>query len=253
MTELADLVHIDLTRYLEEQAGRVDGPVYAVALFTQPDYGSIGAMLATETAFERSLADADVSEEEAYGPALRWYSGDWDVAPEFFCGEAATAGLMALRDRLDEIDLDDPRFSERHEEAYEFAYRVAARVRLPSALPITQHTLVYVEADDNTLLQSAERMLRTVPLDRFHEAIPMWRSLSATLREARADAAVMARVRELAAADQPIDTWQPSRGDLIDQLAVRLRSCGLSWDSVGAGDPADDLARAASSRRSWLP
>jgi len=62
------------------------------------------------------------------------------------------------------------------------------------------HALLYVERDDIGLVDNTEDMLRTMPAERFHEAIPAWRRLAVVVREARDDPALW-RGRQRAAAD----------------------------------------------------
>src|SRR5882672_2466084 len=105
--ELVSLIAGDLARYLDHEGTRVDGPVYAISLWVEPVYAQLGAMLATQAAFERRRGlplYRGISDEEAYGPAFRWYSGDWEVAPTDFTAARTQQALQPLASILNSGD-----------------------------------------------------------------------------------------------------------------------------------------------------
>jgi hypothetical protein len=256
--ELVRLVAADFSQYLRENASKTDGPVYAISLWVEPDYGNFGAMLATQAAFERrrsAPAYRDVSDEEAYGPAFRWYSGNWEVAPQDFTSPSTQEALAPLAAQIEEYELDDPRWREAFRRWHRIGFAVIDAVRPPADLPTTADLLVYSEQQDTTLVGAAHIMLRNVPAERFHQVIPAWRRLAKVVRATLADPAAMERVRHVAAEHEARLFGLTYHGDPPpDDLGIWLRSCRLEYRDVA--DSTERLADAlaiADTDQDWHP
>jgi hypothetical protein len=237
--EVARLVAREFEDALARRGREQPGPFYAATLWVDEVYGYFAFNTADQGDYElRRTRAATYAEHELDGPAFRWYSGDWTTQPERFLSQETTDILAPLTSFVndDSIELDAvaPVWARWHTIAYE----AVRQVRIPTNLPTTPDFLVYVERDDIGLVDNAEDMLRTMSAERFHEAIPAWRRLAVVVRDARDDPAVMARVRQQAAAEAifpktPDSMRFPHFPDAApDEVTAHLRSCGLNWHDL---------------------
>jgi hypothetical protein len=234
--EVARLVAREFEDALTRRGREQRGPFYAATLWVDEVYGYFAFNTADQGDYElRRARFTMLAEHELNGPAFRWYSGDWSTQPERFLSPETTDTLAPLtlfvNDDSIELEAIEPVWARWHT----IAYAAVRQVRIPTNLQTTPDFLVYVERDNIGLVDNAEDMLRTIPAGRFHEAIPAWRQLAGVARAARDDPAIMARVRQQAAADAMFPkTPDSARFPFLhqpapDELTAHLRSCGLNW------------------------
>jgi len=109
----------------------------------------------------------------------------------------------------------------------------AADLDGPAILPTAPAVLLFGETPDSTCLEKAEAMLRTVPPQRLHEAIPAWRRLADSIRSLHSDERRMGELHQLIADERAGKVRFPDRETPApDEFTAQLRGCDLRWDDV---------------------
>jgi len=226
----------------------------------EPVYAQLGAMLATQAAFERRRGlplYRGISDEEAYGPALRWYSGDWEVAPTDFTAARTQQALQPLASILnsgDDPGETDGRWLAAVRRFHTIGYKVIDAVSPPAQLPTTPDVLMYVELPDTSTVEGRSHHAAQRP----RRALPHCDTGLAAAGHGRA---VGAQRSGHHGVGQP--TTQQSAGGRIplppedepapDELAWRLRACGLSWGDLADQTEALTEALALADAEEWQP
>jgi hypothetical protein len=245
---LAELVAQDLAAYLATRSATLDGPVYAVSLYSDCAYGSFGVSIATEPGMRDTLdvpAYADADPLWLAGPASpRWNSGDWSVVAESFVSartEAALAPLVVLC-RDDGRDLPEPVVLAAFHRWARLTLRVFDLVDVLRDLDTAPQSLAFVDFDDSAPIDTAEAIQWAVGADRLHAVVPHWRELAAAVREARDDPD---RWRRLV--DRPLSPCDyhgppPADDPGVDPVVRWLRACRFTTRDLAG--PSESLVRA---------
>lgn len=240
--ELAGLVARDLAAHLERRAADLDGPVYAVALAAEYEYGQYLATMNSESSYQRSagpLESRAARRAQLAGPTgIRWNTGEWDVFADDFVSAQTREALEPLSTVLQTGD-DEDEWLRAGWRWVEIAFRAVELARPLSVLPATTpDAIAFVSFHDESAVASAAAMQRTVPLDRFHALFPEWRRAAAAVRDVRADEVGMQHLRDVLAAGQAM----PSHADAVampaqvalaaGELGTALAAAGMSWASL---------------------
>jgi hypothetical protein len=230
----AEMIAEDLRTYLAARSATLDGPVYAVSLYSEIAYGSVGVNIATEPDMRRTLdAPAYRVADPVWlsGPASpRWNSGNWSCLVEAFTSPATEAAVEPLRVLVRDDQQDLP------EKVVLDAFNRWARLTLESFdlvdvladLDTVPQALAFVEFPDGDTVDTAEAIQWAMGAERLHAAIPHWRELAAAVREARAEPE---RLRLLATPPPGrYDGYGPPPADdpAPDPVLRWLRACGLT-------------------------
>lgn len=234
-TELARVVARDLVLFLDSYASKVDGPVFAIALWAD-DQGYFGVSLGTEAWYERQrsiTAYRDWSEVELSSSCFRWHSGNWDIVAREFLSPEVEGALDPLKTVLCDPSTEEEAYYQTVGRWYEIAVQAVRQVQPPPSLPTSPDLLLYTEYPGATCIEHAEAILQTVPPARFHEVMPVWRETARAVRAAQADERIMDQLRRYAA-DPPQGARFFPLGTVPapDEFSAQLRACGLGWDDV---------------------
>lgn len=267
---LVRLLARDLRSYLVGRGPRLDGPAYAVTLFTDYTEGVFCCPgVATETwyaAYSTSAANRSADRERLAGPSgARWDTAYWDIPADDFLSPETTTALAPLAailidtdhlvERDGELTLDDVA----RDAVYrwiEIGHQVILRADPLSVLPTVPDAIAYCEYPDGTAHERAEAMLHTVPLDRMRALFPEWEKLAEAVEAVRADPERMHELQDRAAGEWINGRWTgrelfPTRDEpLPDELTALLRTCNLTWQDVTTGSEDLDRALAVADRLS---
>jgi len=229
--ELARLVARDFAGHLERRAADLDGPVYAVALAAEDEYGQYLATMNTEKTHRPSAGPP----EDGNPSSSRWNSGNWDVWADDFVSAETRQALAPLSTIL--TTSDDEEESERASWHWvEIAFRAVELARPLTVLPVTTpDAIAYVSFHDVGTVDAFAAMQRNVPGEQFHALFPEWRQAAAAMREIQADETRMQHLRDVLAAARLTGfteeaTRMPAYAALeASELNTLLRSVGLSW------------------------
>lgn len=252
-SDLASAIAEELTAYVRSQATAVEGPVYAVSLWSYGEYGQLGLNFATERGFDairRVPAYGALSEAALAAPSsIRWNSGDWDFGTaEPFCSESTQQRLNVLRDGMDEAGsrwVDDPSkancaaLARLEGQWVRLANEAMARAEPMALLPCGPDAIAWVECANYTR-RVEHAMSMTLSNDRavLRRLFPQWRRLCAALDATTPD--TLARLREFRDT-QPIagigERYEQAR-ILPPDLEGLLAECGFTWWDLAAWDGA---------------
>ena len=252
-SELASAIAEELAAYVRSQATAVEGPVYAVSLWSYGEYGQLGLNFATERGYEtmrqvpayRATPDAAL----AAPSSIRWNSGDWDFGTaEPFCSESTQQRLNVLRDGMDEAGsrwVDDPSeanctaLARLERQWVRLVNDVMARAEPLALLPCGPDAVSWVECANYTR-PVEHAMSMTLSSDRavLQRLFPHWRRLCDALDATDPD--TLARLREFR------DTEPTARmGESYEQARILppdldglLHECGFTWWDLAAWDGA---------------
>lgn len=195
--DAARLVARDVVRRLEARAPSLKD-VYGVVLWTDDYYGYFVLSVATESQFDearRLPAYANQPDEALRAPTgLRWDVGSWMSPDEDdFVAPDTTAALAPFVAELQSDDIDDEALCALSERWVEMASAALAYARPLEHVPTAEDAVAFVQAAGMTPLDTAERMVHSVPADRFHRVFPAWRRFAASLRAPQPDFAELTK------------------------------------------------------------
>jgi hypothetical protein len=241
--ELARLVGRDFATHLERRAADLDGPVYAVALAAEYEYGQYLATMNSEAFYDRAAGVPgyrNAGRAELSGPTgIRWNTGEWRIyADDDFLSAETQQALDPLSTILKTGD-DDEEWTRAAWRWVEIAFLAIDLGRPLTVLPATTpDAIAFVSFHDEGTPASAAAMQRNIPLDQFHALFPEWRQVAAAVRAVQADETRMQHLRDVIAAGQ----LMPSHGEAVrmpaqvelsaSELGTLMASVGMSWASL---------------------
>jgi hypothetical protein len=239
-SRLATTLAAELEAHLRARAGEIPGPVYALSLWSESDYGSIGLNIATEATLERireAPAYRNAPDDVLTAPAgIRWNSGDWDIIGEGFVTESTQERLNALAALIDDAlgrHVDDPSLRPEVEgllRRWQLITNEAFRQTRPLALlDSAPDAVTFVEfANFTKPVEVAMSMTLTVEPELMRRLFPHWGRLSNTLTSIAEDPDRLVQLREQDAAPDAREDQSP----LPPEMQRHLDDCGFTWRHV---------------------
>lgn len=249
---LASAIAEELGDYLRTRAAEIAGSVYAVSLWSNPDYAELGVSIATENLFThwRTVPRyADLPDDVMSAPSsLRWNSGDWQYCAERFVSETSQEQLNPLAAAIDEalgqVDRDPGRdnWDEVHRALrrwHVLSNEVMALAHPLEPLDCSPDSIAWVEFQSYTTpVEHAASMTRTNDASLLRRLFPHWRRLCDGLDATDGD--TLARLRDFRET-QPVMGIRQRYQDapiLTPDLERLLSDCGFTWWDLAGWDGA---------------